>query len=148
MRRLAIGLLFLAVSLPALAAAPNLTPALTPAQEARAETIGSQLRCVVCQNESVEESNASLAADIRRIIREQVAAGRTNHEIMQWMTARYGDFIRLDPPFNRLTLLLWSIPVLAPAAGLAAALLAARRRRSEPSALTEAERARLAELLE
>ncbi|HUC16213.1 MAG TPA: cytochrome c-type biogenesis protein [Acetobacteraceae bacterium] len=143
MRRLAIFLLFLAVTLPALAAAP----ALTQAQEARAERIGSQLRCVVCQNESVEESNASLAADIRRIIREQVAAGRTNHEIMQWMTARYGDFIRLDPPFNQLTLLLWSIPVLAPAAGLATALLAARRRRSEPSALTEAERVRLAELL-
>ncbi len=144
MRRLAIGLLFLVVSLPALAAAP----ALTAAQEARAETIGRQLRCLVCQNESVEESNASLAADIRRVIREQVAAGRTNHEIMQWMTARYGDFIRLDPPFNQLTFLLWSIPVLAPAAGLAAALLAARRRRGAPSPLTEAERARLAELLE
>jgi cytochrome c-type biogenesis protein CcmH len=147
MRRLmtALAALLLALaSLPALAAAP----ALNPAQEARAETIGNQLRCLVCQNESVEESNASLAADIRRIIREQVAAGRTNHEIMQWMTARYGDFIRLDPPFNRFTLLLWSIPVLAPAAGLAAALLAARRRRAEPPARTTAETTRLAELLE
>jgi cytochrome c-type biogenesis protein CcmH len=144
MRHLAAVLVLVLAGFPALAAAPSLTPA----EEARAEAIGSQLRCLVCQNESVEESNASLAADIRRIIREQITAGRTNHQIMQWMTARYGDFIRLDPPFDRLTLLLWSVPVLAPAAGLAAALLAARRRRVETPALTEAEKTRLAELLE
>ncbi len=143
MRRLAAVLALVLAGVPALAAAPSLTPA----EEARAEAIGGNLRCIVCQGESVEESNASLAADIRHIIRQQIAAGRTNHQIMQWMTARYGDFIRLDPPFNRLTLLLWSVPVLAPLAGLAAAL-AARRRRTEPPVLTEAEKIRLAELLE
>ncbi len=144
MRRLAATLLFVLAGFPALAAGPPLTPA----QEARAVAIGNQLRCLVCQNESVEESNASLAADIRRIIRQQVAAGRTNHEIMQWMTARYGDFIRLDPPFNRLTLLLWSVPVIAPLAGVGIALLAARGRSTEPAVLSDAEKARLAELLE
>lgn len=143
MRRSALLLLvFLAV--PALAAAPRLSPA----EEARAVAIGNQLRCLVCQNESVEESNAGLAADIRRIIRQQVAEGRTNRQIMQWMTARYGEFIRLDPPFNRLTFLLWSVPVLAPAVGLGVAFLAARRRNSSPDALSEAEKARLAQLLE
>jgi cytochrome c-type biogenesis protein CcmH len=121
---------------------------LTPTQEARAVSIGSQLRCLVCQNESVEESNAALAADLRRVIREQVAAGRTNHEIMQWMTARYGNFIRLDPPFNRVTVLLWSIPVLAPAVGIGLAFAASRRRQPRPLPLTEAEKSRLAELLE
>jgi len=121
---------------------------LTAEQEARAEAIGSQLRCLVCQNETVEESSATLAANIRMVIREQVAAGRTNRQIMQWMTARYGDFIRLDPPFNRLTLLLWSMPVLAPAVGLGIAFAAGRRRRAPPPPLTEAEKARLAALLE
>jgi len=144
MRRLAPFLLVLLFAAPAFPAAP----VLTPAQEARAEAIGRGLRCLVCQNESVEESNATLAANIRLIIREQIAAGRTNHQIMQWMTARYGDFIRLDPPFNRLTLLLWAIPVLAPALGLAIALAATRQRRPPPAPLTEAEKTRLASLLE
>ncbi|HTU54626.1 MAG TPA: cytochrome c-type biogenesis protein [Acetobacteraceae bacterium] len=149
MRRLAAALALALAAAPALAA----TPALTPAQEARAETIAGNLRCVVCQGESVAESNAALAADMRRIIRRQVAEGRTNRQIMAWMTARYGDFIRLDPPFDRFTLLLWSVPVLAPAVGLAAALLA-RRRAARPFGqpagppLSEAEKARLAELLE
>ena len=149
MRRLATALALVLVAAPALAATPTLTPTLTAGQEARAEAIAGDLRCVVCQGESVLVSNAALAADMRRIIRQQVAAGRTNHQIMAWMTARYGDFIRLDPPFNRFTLLLWSVPVLAPAVGLAAALLA-RRRAAQPrvQTLSEAEKARLAELLE
>ncbi len=148
MRRLLPLLLILLSALPCSAATPILTPALTPAEEARATAIGSQLRCLVCQNESVEESSATLAANIRQIIREQVAAGRTNHQIMQWMTARYGDFIRLDPPFNRLTLLLWAVPVLAPALGLGIAFAASRQRRPPPAPLTEAEKSRLAALLE
>lgn len=142
MRRLFFLALLLLLVRPAIAAP------LTAAEEARAAAIGSQLRCVVCQNESVEESNASLAADLRRVIREQVAAGRTNHEIIQWMTARYGTFIRLDPPFNRLTLLLWGIPVLAPVIGLAVALAASRRPRPSPRPLNAAEKSRLSELLE
>lgn len=144
MRRLFPLLLVLFFSLPAWAVAP----ALTPAEEARAEAIGSQLRCLVCQNESVEESSATLAANIRLIIREQVAAGRTNHQIMQWMTARYGDFIRLDPPFKPLTLLLWAMPVLAPLAGLGVAISLARKKRAPPAPLTEAEKSRLASLVE
>ncbi|MGH7066378.1 MAG: cytochrome c-type biogenesis protein [Acetobacteraceae bacterium] len=144
MRRLFPLLLAFFISLPAWAAAPTLTAA----EEARAEAIGSQLRCLVCQNESVEESSATLAANIRLIIREQVAAGRTNHQIMQWMTARYGDFIRLDPPFKPLTLLLWAMPVLAPLAGLGVAISLARKKRAPPAPLTEAEKSRLASLVE
>ncbi|MGH7049956.1 MAG: cytochrome c-type biogenesis protein [Acetobacteraceae bacterium] len=148
MRRLFPFLAVLLVSLPAWALTPVLTPALTPAQAARAEAIGSQLRCLVCQNESVEESSATLAANIRMIIREQISAGRTNHQIMQWMTARYGDFIRLDPPFKPLTVLLWAMPVLAPLAGIGVAVSLARKRRAAPEPLSEAEKARLAALLE
>lgn len=146
MPRLALlALLLLSVaSLPALAAPP-----LTAAEEARAAAIGGQLRCVVCQNESVEASRASLAVDMRRVIREQVAAGRTNREIMHWMEARYGQFIRLDPPFEASTWLLWSIPVLAPIAGAVIAISAYRMQRPRPAkALSEAEQARLDELLE
>ncbi|MGH7118565.1 MAG: cytochrome c-type biogenesis protein [Acetobacteraceae bacterium] len=144
MRRLVPFLLIFLCVAPAIAA----MPALTAAQEARARAIGSQLRCVVCQNESVEESSATLAANMREIIREQVAAGRTNHQIMQWMTARYGEFIRLDPPFKPLTIMLWAMPILAPAVGLGIAFAASRQRRPHPEPLTDAEKSRLASLLE
>lgn len=149
MRRLLPLLLTILFATPSFAA-PSfaVAPALTAAQEARAEAIGSQLRCVVCQNESVEESRATLAANMRAIIRAQVAAGRTNHQVMQWMTARYGDFIRLDPPFKPLTLLLWAMPILAPAVGFGIAFAASRQRRSRPAPLTDAEKSRLASLLE
>lgn len=147
MPRLAlVALLLLGLgALPALAASAPLTAA----EEARAVAIGSQLRCVVCQNESVEASRASLAVDMRRVIREQVAAGRTNQEIMHWMEARYGQFIRLDPPFEATTWLLWSIPVLAPIAGVVIAIGAYRMHRPRSAKpLSEAEQARLNELLE
>ncbi|MDA8049402.1 MAG: cytochrome c-type biogenesis protein CcmH [Rhodospirillales bacterium] len=141
---LAPSLLALLLAGPSFAVAPTLSQA----EEARAVAIGSQLRCLVCQNESVEQSSATLAANIRHIIRQQVAAGWTNRQIMHWMTARYGDFIRLDPPFNRLTLLLWVMPVLAPAVGLGIALGASRRRPGPPPPLSDAEKRRLASLLE
>ena len=84
-----------------------------PAQEQRAEAIGHQLRCLVCQNESVEQSDADLARDLRRIIRQRVAAGDSDQQVIDWMVARYGDFVRLRPPFDALTLVLWAAPVLA-----------------------------------
>ena len=73
------------------------------AQEQRAEALGHQLRCLVCQNESVEESNADLARDLRRIIRQRVVAGDSDQQVTDWMVARYGDFVRLRPPFNAVT---------------------------------------------
>ncbi len=117
-----------------------------PAQEARAETIGRQLRCMVCQNESVEESEADLARDFRRIIRDHVRAGETDQQIMDWMVARYGDFIRLRPPFSALTFLLWGAPALAAGIGAGAVILGRRRRPEPPEPLSDAERQRLAKL--
>ena len=118
-----------------------------PAQEQRAEALGHQLRCLVCQNESVEESNADLARDLRRIIRQRVVAGDSDQQVMDWMVARYGNFVRLRPPFNAMTLVLWGAPLIAVLAGLAAALIARRRRPAAPAPLSDAERQRLADLL-
>jgi cytochrome c-type biogenesis protein CcmH len=119
-----------------------------PQQEARAEQVGRQLRCLVCQNESIEDSSADLARDLRHIVRQQVAEGRTNKQIIAWMVARYGNFVRLRPPFDALTLLLWFSPLIALSAGFAAVLLTRRRSPVPPAPLSEAERARLAELAE
>lgn len=119
-----------------------------PRQEARAEAIGHQLRCLVCQNESVEESEADLARDLRRIIRTRVAAGDSDGQIIAWMTARYGDFVRLKPPFNALTAVLWGAPGLALLACGAIVVFARSRRGAPPPPLSEDERRRLSELLE
>jgi cytochrome c-type biogenesis protein CcmH len=118
-----------------------------PQQEQRAEALGHQLRCLVCQNESVEESNAELARDLRRIIRQRVSAGDSDQQVIDWMVARYGDFVRLRPPFNAMTLVLWFAPGLALLVGVTAAIVARRRRPAAPRPLTDAERQRLADLL-
>jgi cytochrome c-type biogenesis protein CcmH len=118
-----------------------------PQQERRAEAIGQQLRCLVCQNESVEASDADLARDLRRIIRQRVVAGDSDQQVIDWMVARYGNFVRLRPPFNGMTVLLWGAPVLALAFGAAIVLIARRRRPAPPAPLSDAERHRLADLL-
>lgn len=117
------------------------------AQELRAEALGHQLRCLVCQNESVEESNADLARDLRRIIRQRVVAGDNDQQVIDWMVERYGNFVRLNPPLNAMTLLLWGAPGIALLAGVVAAVIARRRRPVAPSPLSDAERQRLADLL-
>lgn len=120
-----------------------------PQEEARAEAIGSQLRCLVCQNESIEDSSAGLARDLRRVVREHVAKGESNSQIMAWMVQRYGNFIRLSPPFSLGTLLLWSMPLLALLLGLGIAFFSYRTRRTTPAApppLTAEEKVRLASL--
>jgi cytochrome c-type biogenesis protein CcmH len=118
-----------------------------PAQEARAERIGQQLRCLVCQNESIEDSGADLARDLRGIVRQRVAAGDTDQQITAWMVARYGNFVRLSPPFNVLTAVLWLSPVLAVLIGLFFAWMGRRNAAPNvPVPLTDAERRRLAEL--
>ena len=116
--------------------------------ERRAEAIGTQLRCLVCQNESIEASDADLARDLRHVIREQVVAGATDRQIMQWMVVRYGDFVRLRPPFDGITALLWSAPALTLAAGFTIVALSRRRTPPFDSSLTEAERLRLRTFLE
>ena len=120
-----------------------------PQQEARAEQIGSQLRCLVCQNESIEDSGADLARDLRKIVRQHVAAGDTDQQVIDWMVARYGNFVRLRPPFNIDTLLLWGSPVIALlcAAGI---VIAGRQRNTPrpPPPLDSTEQAKLRTLLE
>ena len=116
-----------------------------PALETRAEQVGRQLRCLVCQNESIEDSNADLARDLRRMVRSRIAAGDSDAATTQWVVARYGDFVRLRPPVNGITALLWGSPVLAVLAGLGFALWS-RRRAAAVAPLSEAERARLADL--
>ncbi|MBX9751280.1 MAG: cytochrome c-type biogenesis protein CcmH [Roseococcus sp.] len=120
-----------------------------PAQETRAREIGKELRCLVCQNQSIEDSDASLARDLRRIVREQVEQGASNEQVMRFVHERYGDFVLLRPPFRWSTLLLWATPALALLGGLFAIWRA--RRHANPTGigpleLTEAERQRLAAL--
>ncbi|MBV8765885.1 MAG: cytochrome c-type biogenesis protein CcmH [Hyphomicrobiales bacterium] len=119
-----------------------------PALEARARTLSAQFRCLVCQNESIDESNAELAHDLRVLIREQVNAGRSDAEIRAFLIARYGEFVLLKPSFSKATLLLWLGPFLVLAAGAAMIALARRRRGSDAleAPLSEAERARLENL--
>jgi cytochrome c-type biogenesis protein CcmH len=142
---LALALLFVASPAFAISDPAEMLP--NRAQELRAEAIGSQLRCLVCQNESIEESNADLARDLRRIVRSRVVAGDSDQQVINWVVARYGDFVRLRPPFRPLTYLLWFSPVLALAVGGSAVLIARRHRGAPPAPLSEAERDKLADLL-
>lgn len=143
-------LVFILALLPALAWAQTVTRdgvTLTQAQETRAEAIGDQLRCLVCQNESIEGSSATLAKQLRIIIRQHVVAGDSSKSIMDYMVQRYGIFVLLKPPFMPLTWLLYATPFLALILGFLVAWLARRNRISAPAPLSEADRARLDELL-
>ena len=117
-----------------------------PALEARARALSSELRCLVCQNQSIDDSDASLAKDIRLLIRERIAKGESNAQVRDFLVSRYGDFILLKPPFKRETLLLWlSAPLTLTLGGLAIALAARRPRTPTPTLSAEEER-RLAEI--
>jgi cytochrome c-type biogenesis protein CcmH len=133
---------------PALAISDPAEALRDPALEARAVAIGRQLRCLVCQNESIEDSGADLARDLRQIVRQRVTQGDSDAAVTEYLVARYGDFVRLRPPFNGTTVLLWASPALALLVGAGAILLNRRRARRAPAALSEAEQARLRQLLD
>jgi cytochrome c-type biogenesis protein CcmH len=138
------------LALPALAVEPSeVLP--DPALEARARAIGRALRCVVCQNQSIEDSAAEVAHDMRRAVRERLTAGDTDAQVMTFMVARYGDYVLLKPPFKSDTWVLWlGAPLVLLLAG-GALVLAARRRRpveAAPVPLTNEERARVSALLQ
>lgn len=118
-----------------------------PAQEARAKAIFGEVRCLVCQNESIDDSEAELAQDLRRIVREQVAAGRSEGEIKAFLVARYGEFVLLRPPFSPGNLVLWIAPFAVAGLGLLV-LVVALRRRATPEPLSAEEESRLAKLLD
>ena len=147
MRRVIARALVIPLALACLAAAPDPSERLAdPAQEGRARRLMQEFRCVVCQNESIDDSEADLAQDLRRSVREQVKAGRTDAQIRGFLVQRYGEFILLKPGFNAGNAALWLTPfVLLGAAGVAFVLVRRRRERTEPP-LTEDEEARLAEL--
>lgn len=98
------------------------------AEELRFQALTKQLRCLVCQNESLADSNAPLAADLRRDVFEQMHSGKSDDEIKQWLTARYSDFVLYDPPLHAGTSLLWFGPVLLVLAGAIALVIIIRRR--------------------
>ena len=112
----------------ALAQGPQPLPE-DPVANKRAVHLAEQLRCLVCQNQSIAESNAELAVDLRRQIREQIAQGRTDAEIADYMVQRYGDFVLYRPPVKATTLLLWFGPPLLLVIGIAVLVGFVRRRR-------------------
>ena len=123
-------------------------PGEDPAEARRAASLAAELRCLVCQNQTIADSNAELAVDLRRQIREQMAQGRSDREIVDYMVARYGDFVLYRPPFKATTVLLWLGPALLLLLGAVVLWrnLAGRRARSQ-QALTDEERARAQALL-
>ncbi|MEP6658058.1 MAG: cytochrome c-type biogenesis protein [Betaproteobacteria bacterium] len=120
-----------------------------PIAAARAVRLSEQLRCLVCQNQTIAESNAELALDLRQKIREQIAAGRTDDEIIAYMVERYGDFVLYRPPLKATTLVLWAGPGLLFVGGLVVLVRVLRSRRGlQPEApLSPEDRERAARLL-
>jgi len=116
---------------------------------ARAVKLSEKLRCLVCQNQTIADSNAELAQDLRRQIHEQIAAGKTDDEIVAYMVARYGDFVLYQPPVKATTALLWAGPALLVVFGFIglARVLRARRTQAEPPPLSADEHERAARLL-
>lgn len=144
-----LAVLALAVSQSAAAVEPN-EMLKDPALEARAREISRELRCVVCQNESIDESEADLAHDLRVLVRERLVAGDSDQQVLQFVVDRYGDFVLLRPPVKPATYLLWASPaiLLLIAAGISVVYLRRRRRGSTTAApLTAEEQARLDALL-
>jgi len=122
-------------------------PLADAAQEARARALFDDIRCVVCQHEAIADSPAGLAADMRRLVREQVAAGRSDRQIREDLVRRYGDFVLFTPPLRGGTWLLWFGPLAALLAAGAGLLVVSRRRRTETAPLSVAEEADLARIL-
>jgi len=120
-----------------------------PALEERVTALATELRCLVCQNQTLADSNAPLAVDLRNQIRERMREGASERDIIAFMVERYGDFVLYRPPWKATTLLLWLGPILLMLGGLAALYyrLARRRREDNAPALSRAERARAAALL-
>ena len=132
-------------SAPALAVQPDEVMK-DPVLEARARALSAELRCLVCQNQSIDDSEALLARDIRILIRQRIEKGESNDAVRAYLVSRYGDFILLRPRFKLETLLLWLSPPLTLCAGLAAVLLARRRAPALTPGLSAQEEARFAAL--
>ena len=145
-------LIALAIALPALAVEPDqILP--DPALEARARDLSRELRCMVCQNQSIDDSEAPIARDLRILVRERLKAGDSNSQVLDYLTSRYGEFVLLRPRFGWHTALLWLWPALLLILGALGLVYVTRRSRNgtaspaaEQPALTASERSKLAEL--
>jgi cytochrome c-type biogenesis protein CcmH len=119
-----------------------------PAFEARARALSKTLRCMVCQNQSIDDSNAPLARDLRLLLRERIKAGESDEQVREFLVSRYGEFVLLEPRLNAHTVLLWTLPFLGLALGGITFLLASRRKtRLVENPLSPEEKQRLARLL-
>ena len=117
-----------------------------PAQEARAKALFSQIRCVVCQNESIDDSDAEVAGNLRQAVRAQVAEGQSDQQIKAFLVQRYGEFILMRPTFSPANALLWLSPFVIVLAGAGLLVFRARRAPAPEASLTDAEEAKLREL--
>ena len=141
-----LALLFLGVARAAFAVEPDeMLP--DPSLEARARALSAELRCMVCQNQSIDDSDADLAKDLRVLLRERIKAGDTDNEVRQFLVARYGDFILLKPRVKPETILLWATAPVVLIVGLALAFYSRRRAGVEPKPLSGSEQAALEEAL-
>jgi cytochrome c-type biogenesis protein CcmH len=143
--RLAPAFLFALLATPSFAVQPDEVMK-DPTLEARARALSAGLRCMVCQNQSIDDSDAPLARDIRILIRQRIAEGESNNAVRSYLVSRYGDFILLKPPFKPETWLLWLSAPLTLCAGLAAVLFARRQAPATTPALSAQEEAQLAAL--
>lgn len=152
MRALCAALMavFMMIALPVQAIGIDENRFTDPAQEAHARELMRKFRCLVCQNESIEDSDAALAGDLRAIVRDRIRAGDSDAQVAAYLTARYGDWVLLKPPFEARTAVLWVGPfLLLFAGGLYLLFRASRKNRNAPETnpLTTEEKKRLKELL-
>ena len=152
MRRLALIVLLFALVTPTVALAVEPDEILKdPKLEARARMLSEELRCMVCQNQSIDDSAAPLARDLRLLVRERLTKGDSDSQVLNYLVARYGEFVLLKPRFELQNLLLWGLPPFALVAGMIALFVTARYRRTanlQVQALSASEQKRLATLVE
>jgi len=151
MRRLVQIVVLLTLLAPGVAAAVTPDEMLkNPVLEARARVLSSEIRCMVCQNQSIDSSEAPLAHDLRVLVRQRLVAGDSDQQVLNYLVARYGEFVLLKPRLELHTLLLWGAPPAALLVGLIGLLVVARRRRltpAEPQKLSPEEQKKLATLV-
>ena len=146
-RLIATFFLCLALTVPAFAVQPSEVLD-DPVLEKRARELSAGLRCMVCQNQSIDDSDAELARDLRVLVRERLLAGETDDEVIDYVVSRYGEFVLLKPRFSMRNALLWSTPaILLLLGGGALMVYASRRRRVAPATLSDEEERRLREIL-
>jgi cytochrome c-type biogenesis protein CcmH len=147
-RRLVLALAVVLLAVPAFAVNPD-EMLKDPAMEARARAISAELRCMVCQNQSIDDSNADLARDLRILVRKRLTDGDSDKQVVDYIVSRYGEFVLLKPRFSEKTWVLWGAPVaLFVLGGLSLIVFASRRRgKVTGTALNADEEARLQELL-